>query len=144
MAALADAKALPADFTNVMDEELNNSNILHRSKDQGTTAGKTRKEKKLSLFISSMPGIERATVLYDTDTKPGLNREKIITASVAVKPRGSEQLDAEKVSKIRHFVAGAIAGLKAEDVTVCRPERPHMVREVRKTAAAPTTIFMCR
>jgi flagellar M-ring protein FliF len=65
-----------------------------------------------------MHGIERATVIYDSDTKGGLNREKIFKASVAVKPIGSEQLDADQVFNIRHFVAGGIAGLKSEDVTV--------------------------
>ncbi|MGA2797197.1 MAG: hypothetical protein ABSE63_06460 [Thermoguttaceae bacterium] len=116
MAALADAKALPADFSTVMDEDLNGS-FFETEKDREQRR-KNDKEKKLGLFVSVMKGIERATVIYDSDTKGGLNREKILTASVAVKPLGSDQLDAEKVSKIRHYVAGAIAGLKPEDVTV--------------------------
>jgi flagellar M-ring protein FliF len=116
MAALADAKALPADFSTVMDEDLSGS-FFETEKDREQRR-KNDKEKKLGLFISVMKGIERATVIYDSDTKGGLNREKIFTASVAVKPIGSDQLDAEKVSKIRHYVAGAIAGLKPENVTV--------------------------
>jgi len=117
MAALADAKALPADFSTVMDDELNNSNIFEDPKNREQRR-KNAREKKLGLVISLMPGIERATVLFDTDTKPGITREKIITASVAVKPKGSEELDSVKVSSIRHFVAGAIAGLKPENVAV--------------------------
>jgi flagellar M-ring protein FliF len=117
MAALADAKALPANFDTVMDEELSNGNFFtdQKTKEQQR---KNLKEKKLGLIISLIPGIERATVLYDTDTKQGIAREKIITASVAVKPNGSEQLDTVKVSSIRHLVAGAIAGLKPESVSV--------------------------
>lgn len=117
MAALADARALPADFNTVMDEELNNSNIFTDQKTREQQR-KNAKEKKMGLVISLIPGIERATVLYDIDTKQGIAREKIITASVAVKPQGSELLDPARVSSIRHFVAGSIAGLKPENVTV--------------------------
>jgi flagellar M-ring protein FliF len=117
MAALADSKALPANFSTVMDDESNNSSFFETEKDREQRR-KSTKEKKLSLVISAMNGIERATVIYDSDTKGGLNREKIFKASVAVKPLGSDQLDADKVSNICHFVAGAIAGLKPEDVTV--------------------------
>jgi flagellar M-ring protein FliF len=117
MAALADANALPSDFTTVMDDESNKGSFFETEKDREQRR-KSAKEKKLGLFISVMSGIEQATVVFDTDTKWGLNREKIITASVAVKPRGTEQLDADKVSKIRRYVAGAIAGLKPESVTV--------------------------
>ena len=117
MNALAEAKVLPADFSSVMDEELGSGSFMDTEKDKEQRR-KTAKERKLGLFISVMPGIERANVVYDCDTKWGLNREKINTASVAVKPVGSERLDAAKVSTIRHYVASAFAGLKPEDVTV--------------------------
>ncbi len=117
MNALAEAKVLPADFSTVMDDELGNGSIFDTEKDREQRR-KNLKERKLGLFISIMPGIERANVVYDCDTKWGLNREKINTASVAVKPIGSEKLDAGKVSTIRHYVASAFAGLKPEDVTV--------------------------
>ncbi len=117
MNALAEAKVLPADFSSVMDEELSSGSVFETEKDREQRR-KIAKEKKLGLFISVMSGIERANVVYDSDTKWGLNREKINTASVAVKPIGSDQLDADKVSKIRHYVASAFAGLKPEEVTV--------------------------
>ena len=117
MNALAEAKVLPADFSSVMDEELGAGSIFDTEKDRDQRR-KNLKEKKLGLFISVMPGIEQASVVYDSDTKWGLNREKINTASVAVKPIGSERLDAAKVSMIRHYVASAFAGLKPDDVTV--------------------------
>jgi flagellar M-ring protein FliF len=121
MAALADGKAIPVDFSTIMDDELNNGDSFGKAFASSKDKEQRRKnliEKKLGLTISAMQGIELATVLYDADTKPGFNREKIITASVAVKPRGSELLDAEQVSKIRYFVAAAIAGLKPESVTI--------------------------
>ncbi len=98
MAALAEAKALPPDFSTVMREALNNGNIFESAKQQEQRI-KTLTEEKLGLIIGSMRGMERATVLYDSDFKPGLKKEKIITASVAVKPLGSEQLD-EGISQL--------------------------------------------
>ena len=117
MAALAEAKALPPDFSTVMREALNTSNIFESAKQQEQRI-KTLTEEKLGLIISSMRGIERATVLYDSDVKSGINREKIITASVAVKPMGAETLDEEMVNSIRFLVARAKAGLKPEYVAV--------------------------
>jgi flagellar M-ring protein FliF len=73
----------------------------------------------LACIIRSMHGIENASVLYDTDTKHGLNPEKVVTATVSVRPVGSNQLDEVRVSAIRHLVAGAIASLTPEHVTVC-------------------------
>ena len=142
MNALAEAKVLPADFSSVMDEELGSGSIFDTEKDKEQRR-KNLKEKKLGLFISVMPGIERASVVYDSDTKWGLNREKINTASVAVKPVGSERLDQAKVSMIRHYVASAFAGLKPDDVTVS-DVNGRTWYATPKTAAAPTIICTCR
>jgi flagellar M-ring protein FliF len=117
MAALANDNALPADFSTVMDDELKGGGMFDTDKDRDQRR-KNAKEKKLGMVIGLMPGVDRATVLFDTDVLPGFKREKLITASVAVQPAGSGELDTEKVSKIRYFVAGSIAGLKPENVSV--------------------------
>jgi flagellar biosynthesis/type III secretory pathway M-ring protein FliF/YscJ len=67
-----------------------------------------------------MKDIERASVLYDVKTKPGtgLSKETVATASVSVKPVGSLRLDEERVRDIRNFVAGAIAELQPENISV--------------------------
>ena len=75
MAALAEAKALPADFSTVMDEEAGNGSFLDTEKDREQRR-KIAKEKKLGLFISVMNGIERANVVYDSDTKGGIEQGK--------------------------------------------------------------------
>lgn len=117
MAALADSKALPPNFGSALREAQNSGNVFESPK-QREQRIKTALQEELSLIIRSMKGIESAYVLYDTETKPGLSREKLVTASVSVKPLGSEQLEESQVSSIRHLVAGSIAGLKAENVTV--------------------------
>ena len=64
---------------------------------------------ELALIIGSMQGIESACVLYDTETKRGLNREKITTASVSVKPVGDNRSTTSRAATIRHLVARAIS-----------------------------------
>jgi flagellar M-ring protein FliF len=117
MAALADAKVLPPNFGSYLREALNSNNYFE--------SGKLKEEKlkvalqdELALIISKMSGIESAYVLYATDTKPGLSREKVVTASVSVKPVGTAPLDDDRVSSIRYLVAGAIAGLKPQNVNI--------------------------
>jgi flagellar M-ring protein FliF len=117
MAALADAKALPPNFGSALREAMNAGSMTEYGK-QKEQRVKVAIQEELSLIISSMSGIESAYVLYDTDIKYGINREKVTTASVSVKPAGAAQLDESRVSSIRHLVAGAIAGLKPENVTI--------------------------
>jgi flagellar motor switch protein FliG/type III secretory pathway lipoprotein EscJ len=79
---------------------------------------KNKIQRELALIIRSMKGIQDAYVLYDAELPQGFGREKVVTASVGVKPLGGEPLDESAVATIRQFVASAIAGLKPERVTV--------------------------
>jgi flagellar M-ring protein FliF len=117
MAALADADALPPNFGKALAAAINTGS-LYESDRQRQERVKIALQEELALIISRMNGVESASVLYATETKGGLNRQTLTTASVAIKPLGSEELDPSKVSLIRHLVAGAIAGLKPENVTV--------------------------
>ncbi len=115
--ALADAKALPPNFHSYLDEALT-SDSPFTTRSQQDERRKNAKEKELALILSSMDGIEKAAVLYATETKPGFRKEKVTTATVTVWPVGAEQLDDGRVSAIRHLLAGAIAGLQPAAVTV--------------------------
>lgn len=117
MAALADAGALPPNFGDAITEAIRDSNVFMSSRDREELTKKAT-QAELSLMIRSMKGIDNAYVLYDVDKKPGFGMEKLITATVSVKPTGVDQLDEDRITAIRHLVAGAIAGLKPEDVTV--------------------------
>ena len=117
IAALADGNALPANFFTAIDKAIESGSPFE-SKDQREQRIKAGKQKQLSQVVGSMQGIENAVVLYDSDFKSGLKKEKIITASVSVKPRGSEQLKESQVMSIRRLVASAIAGLDPERVGV--------------------------
>jgi len=117
MAALADAKALPPNINEVFDEALENTGAFTTTREREERL-KIAKEKKLGLIISLMNGIEAAYVMYDTELKRGFKKEKITTATATAKAAGAVQLEESQVSAIRHLVAGAIAGLKPENVTV--------------------------
>jgi flagellar biosynthesis/type III secretory pathway M-ring protein FliF/YscJ len=117
MNALVEAKALPPNFGAALNGAIGSGNFL-ASEHEREERMKIAKQEELALAIRAMPGIETAYVLYDIDNKPGGFKEKVITATVSVKPSGSAQLEEPRVSAIRHYVAGAIAGLKPENVTV--------------------------
>jgi len=117
MAALAAAGALPPNFGDPSNKAAGAASIFE-SNQQREERLKNALQDELALNIRSMYGIENASVLYDIDGKNGFNQEKVRTAAVSVKPAGGAQLDADRVDSIRRYVAGAIAGLNPENVTV--------------------------
>jgi flagellar biosynthesis/type III secretory pathway M-ring protein FliF/YscJ len=118
MMALADAKALPSNIGDALSAAVADGSWFEYGS-KSLERMKIARQDVLSQMIRSMSGIESAYVLYDIDTKPGFNKDKVITATASVKPVGTEQIDEARVASIRHLVAGAIANLKPENVTVC-------------------------
>ncbi len=117
MAALADANALPQDFGQMMENALDSGNVFE-DREKRRERLKIARQQELSKIISMMSGIDTAMIFWDTEEKSGWGRERITTASVNVRPKGTQELDTAKVSAIRHTVAAAVAGLKPENVTV--------------------------
>jgi flagellar biosynthesis/type III secretory pathway M-ring protein FliF/YscJ len=117
MAALADHGALPAHFGDFLTAATVSVGPF-TSRAQQEEIIKNARQKELALIICAMQGIEKAAVHYDTQKKSGLRSTTLTTASVSVKPLGSQPLAEEQVPMIRHLVAGAIAGLSPEAVTV--------------------------
>ena len=117
MGALADADALPRNFNSYLERALASDSIFMSAKDKETRL-RVAKQNELALILRSMYGIENASVIYDVQEGSGLNRSQTVTATVSVKPSGNRPLEAARVPMIRNLVAGAIAGLKADHVTV--------------------------
>lgn len=117
MRALVDAEALPREFGGSLRRALaNNSPWQSRAVQAELLRVATQDE--LSLVLCSMPGIERAAVLYDVEEQPGLAGGTVKTASVSIRTQPEAELDATRVQAIRVLVAASIAGLSPERVAV--------------------------
>ncbi len=118
LAAVAEARALPPNFETAFDAALEDSTWIS-SREEREMRLKLAKQKTLGLIISQMDGIDNASVIYDVEVdRHSFNRQRTITATAAVKPHGNDQLTETQVASIRSLVAGAIAGLHSNEVTV--------------------------
>ena len=118
MRALVDAEALPREFGSSLRRALErNSPWQSRAVQQEMLRVAVQEE--LAHVICSMPGIERAAVLYDVDDRTaGLATAPEPTASVNVRTQPGAELEPDRVQAIRVLVAASIAGLAAERVAV--------------------------
>ncbi|MEI6241314.1 MAG: hypothetical protein WCR51_13080 [Planctomycetia bacterium] len=117
MRALVDAEALPREFGGSLRRALAN-NSPWQSKSVQTELLRVATQDELSLVLCSMPGIERAAVLYDVEEQSGLTGGTVKTASVSIRTHPDAELDATRVQAIRILVAASIAGLSPDRVAV--------------------------
>ncbi|PHS03417.1 MAG: hypothetical protein COA78_18130 [Blastopirellula sp.] len=117
IAAMAKHNAIPADFHQAVEDAVTNSNIFEPG-DVRDNRNKVAREKDMALVLRNMRGIEHATVHYDIEDKGGFPKKKEYTASVAVRPSGSEEIDEAFVKSIRNYIAANIAGLDSKSVAV--------------------------
>ena len=121
MAALADAGALPDDFGDHLRRAVHsNGFMLSGSRQEAQT--KIALESELQLAISRMKGVKRAWVHIAEETTAGFPKQKTVTASVGIEPRGEAAIDDATLAMIRSFVASAWGGLRPENVTIARFE----------------------
>ncbi|PQO26743.1 hypothetical protein C5Y96_19870 [Blastopirellula marina] len=117
IAALVKNNAIPPDFHDSMSEAIGQASPFeseaHRADRQ-----KVAREKEMALVLRNMRGIDYASVQYDIEDKGGFPRKKVYTASVVVRPSGSEEIDPKTVKSVQNYVAHSIAGLDAEHVSV--------------------------
>ena len=121
MRALVDNEALPREFGGSLRRALaNNSPWQSRAVQSELLRVATQEE--LSLVICSMPGIERAAVLYDVGERSSpdgaIRGGSVKTASVNVSTQLDSELDPLRVQAIRVLVASSIAGLSPDHVAV--------------------------
>jgi flagellar biosynthesis/type III secretory pathway M-ring protein FliF/YscJ len=117
MAALADGNALPRNLGAALREAASGGSPFEIGS-QRDQRWKIAKQELLAQAIREMFKAESAYVDYDVDNKPGNFQGKVITATALVKLGDSEQLDGAAVASIRKLVAGAIAGMKPENIAV--------------------------
>jgi flagellar M-ring protein FliF len=117
IAALADNNVLPAGFGDRL-MKIVESQSPFTSRDQQRQMLKHARDSMLAKSIAEMRGIESAQVFTDSKETKGLHRQEMHTATVNVRMIGNQPLEARQAQAIRSMVAGAIAGLSREKVTV--------------------------
>jgi len=117
MRALVDAEALPREFGASLRRALANDSPWQSRAVQAELL-RVATQDELSLVLCSMPGVERAAVLYDVEPQPGLAGGTVKTASVSIRTQPDSDLDATRVQAIRILVAASIAGLSPDRVAV--------------------------
>jgi len=118
MRALVDAEALPREFGGSLRRALE-KNSPWQSRAVQDELLRVATQEELSLVICSMPGVERAAVLYDTESHHSLEGGgPAKTASVNVRTQPDMELDPARVQAIRVLVSSSIAGLSPERVAV--------------------------
>jgi flagellar M-ring protein FliF len=139
MAALSTADALPRSFGDYLENAVANQSVFASGKSSEQLA-KIGKQKELARTISAFDWAETADVFFDEDTKGGLRRDKVKTASVSVRPFGTGELEEGQVKGICSLMVGSIAGLKAENVKILdmRTGRYHRVDSEELDASGGT------
>ncbi len=119
MRALVDAEALPREFGSSLRRALE-KNSPWQSRAVQEEMLRVAVQEELAHVICSMPGIERAAVLYDVEERSGggLSAVPSRTASVNIRTQADVELEPARVQAIRVLVAASIAGLDAEQVAV--------------------------
>ncbi len=119
MRALVDADALPREFGGSFKWALE-QNSPWQSQATHAEMRRVALQEELARVICSMPGIERAAVLYDVDSRPSgsLGGSPERTASVNIRTQPGIELEPLRVHAVRVLVASSIAGLQAERVAV--------------------------
>lgn len=117
IAALVKNNAIPPDFHESLELAVGQASPFE-SDQHRSDRNKVAKEKEMALVLRNMRGIEYASVQYDIEDKGGFPRKKEYTASVVVRPSGSEELDIKTVKSIQNYIAHSIAGLSSDLVSV--------------------------
>ena len=146
MRALVDAEALPREFGSSLRRALER-NSPWQSRAAQEEMLRVAVQEELAHVICSMPGIERAAVLYDVEDRPAFDGSlaggPARTASVNVRTQPDVELEPARVQAIRVLVAASIAGLTPERVAVTdlRSGRVHSgpLGDDSESGAGPST-----
>ncbi len=88
------------------------------SRQQRESKSKFARQQDLATIIREMRDVQKAAVQLDEQRKHGFHGGIEKTALVAVQTIGGRRLDPVRVKAIRETIAGSIAGLEPENVTV--------------------------
>ena len=115
--AVVDGNAIPKPWGTRFHEAIASGGVWTSTSARAESL-KVALQDELSQVLCSMPGIERAAVLYDVEERSGFQQEPLKTASVGIRTTSGTELDAVRAHGIRVLVASSIAGLEPERVAV--------------------------
>jgi hypothetical protein len=115
--AVVDGDAIPKPWGTRFHEAIASGGVWTSTSARAESL-KVALQDELSQVLCSMPGIERAAVLYDVEERSGFQQEPLKTASVGIRTTSGTELDAVRAHGIRVLVASSIAGLEPERVAV--------------------------
>jgi flagellar M-ring protein FliF len=117
IAAVADAGALPPNFHNFLENALSQGGPWE-SAEATRERLKIARQQMLGEIIRHMPWVEDAVVLYDEQQPRGIRRQKVVTASVSIRPLAGEALDPSRKITVQKLVAHAVVGMTVDNVVV--------------------------
>ncbi|MCY3017146.1 MAG: hypothetical protein NT171_20950 [Planctomycetota bacterium] len=115
--AVVDADAIPKPWGTRFHEAIASGGVWTSTSARAVSL-KVALQDELSQVLCSMPGIDRAAVLYDVEERSGFQQEALKTASVGIRSSPGTELDAVRAHGIRVLVASSIAGLDPDQVAV--------------------------
>lgn len=116
-ATLVAHSSLPADFAQDFDKMLEKIGTFTTESHRKDMLDEGRK-RRLSKILNAMDDVDAAIVDWDRPTTRRFGKEAIPAAQVSIRLKGSQPLTGEQVRSFKAFVAGALAGVGRDQVTV--------------------------
>ncbi len=128
-AALVEGGGVPARF-GAEWEKMHEKFSLFASESERREMAEHAKARELTKIICAIPDIEHASVIWERSRARPFGATGRVTATVSVRPRSGRDLRAELARSLRFLVAGAVADLAPDDVTVFNMLTGTAIREL--------------
>lgn len=116
-ATLVANSSLPADFAQDFDKMVEKIGTFTTESHRRDMLDEGRK-RRLSKILNAMEDVEEAIIDWDRPPTKGFRKDAIPAAQVSIRLKGGQALSAEHVRSFKSFVAGALAGVNRDQVTV--------------------------
>ena len=141
--AVVDADAIPRPWGTRFHDALKEGGVWASAAARAESLRVARQD-ELALVLMSMPGIERASVMVDEESRSGFHQETLKTASVGIHGAAGAPLDAERARAVRVLVASSVAGLEAERVAVTDLSTGRVFSGPLDASASPLDAILAR
>ncbi|MCA9093152.1 MAG: hypothetical protein KDA68_06670, partial [Planctomycetaceae bacterium] len=116
-ATLVANSSLPADFAQDFDNMVEKIGTFTTESHRRDMMDEGRK-RRLSKIMSAMDDVEEAVIDWDRPAVKGFRRNSFTAAQVSIRLKGGQSLTGEQVRSFKAFVAGALAEVSRDQVTV--------------------------